>query len=114
MFNCSIFIYCLQFIHNNIFFFSLDSKKFVAPKVLLNPVDDLSINDNILNILDDYIGSNSKYLKPIFLDVYKNKQDINLYYVCIMPLNTKLVNGYYLPYNILSLDPIAQKAIMYV
>lgn len=114
MFDCKVCLYCIGYIHNNIFFCSSQKEKFVPLIIELNQSDNFSMSDYILTLLDSYIGKKSKNIKPIILDIYKNKDKINMYYACILPLDTKLVNGYYIPYNIACLDPIAQKAMVYV
>jgi hypothetical protein len=114
MFNCNVFLYCIQYINNNICLVSLSNSTFLPPHKEVSESDNYHISDYIFDLIDEYTTTNPHSINPLILDIEKKESCINIRYVCTLPIDNKLVKAHYIPYNMLCTDTLVQKAVRYV
>jgi len=73
-----------------------------------------SIKDYVYNVLDSYISTDIKKISLFLLDVEKQESLITVYYVCRLPIDSKVVNAYNIPYQQVLNHKLIQKALPYV
>jgi hypothetical protein len=114
MFDCKIylctFLYSTQ--PNNLYVVSSTKEKYTP--IIVEIDNDLSIKDSILNTLDLYIDNNILNTFIQLIDIEKIGNNINVYYVCRLPIGSKLIHGYNIPYQQISAQPIIRKCFNYV
>ena len=113
MFNVNIILYCFCLSLNNFCILSTDSDSVILPKYQIPEDISLSIEDVLYNLVSEYIHISPKCIKYHNFDIIKNGSDIDICYVSILPIDTKVVNVFRIPYN-MSSDPLIHKAIRYV
>jgi len=112
MFDCNIILYC--FILENGYINIISSKQYnFEPLMYKIHNDSLSIQDSIYNLFSEYILTNPQYIKYYNFSIEKNDNNINIYYSAILPIGTKVVDAFKMPYDTVS-DPFVHKALRYV
>jgi len=115
MFNTTIQLYVLSFDFekNERCFVSTDSNLYLPLQQLIEH-NSLSIEDNVAELFEKYIQLGFGWVKPIIIDVNKLDENINICYACSIPPGTPLINAYYKSSNVVIINPLARKAILYV
>ena len=58
----------------------------------------------------NYVDLKLEWIDHRLLDIDQDNSIISIYYVCHIPAESKLVNGFFIPINQIVFDPILQKA----
>lgn len=92
---------------------STDNKKYLPPKYKVTR-QDRCIKDCILNLIDDCINQNPKDINTFLMDVVLDDTDLNIYYTCILPIDSKMHNIHKISIQLLMNNPLARRALRYV
>lgn len=88
---------------------SANKDNFDYPSYVLN--DKSSINESKKICFENYISLKLEWIEHRILDISQEKNIISIYYLCNVPIESKTVNGFFIPFNQVVFDPILQKAI---
>lgn len=115
MFKCKIFLCAFLFAlkYNNIYVISQKSDQYVPLEWNIDNSDS-SILDCLYNIIDEHTNAKPNLVSLYFLDVKKEDDTIAIYYVCRLPIDSKINNAYNITLQSASNHPIIKKAIAYV
>jgi len=76
--------------------------------------NNLPINDDLFNLVDEFIGISPLKVPMLLREVEKQEQQIILHYVCNLPIDCKTTKAYNIPYQTAMHHPIIKKSIAYV
>jgi hypothetical protein len=87
---------------------SSDKEKFQYPSI------DLSTKMPILETkkicFENYVSLKLEWIEHRLLDIVQKTDIISIYYVCTIPIESKVINGIFLPVNQVLSDEVLQKA----
>lgn len=116
MFNCRVSVYAFVYSsQTHIPYIVSSTKGHYTPLLMdMNTEEPYSFMDCVYTILDSYVSTSIKKIPLFLLDVKKQESLITVYYVCRLPIDSKVVNAYNIPYHQMINDNLVQKALLYV
>lgn len=116
MFSCKIKI--IAFLYNkhnrSLDLISTTNNSYCPLEISVSHVENLSFYDYALNIIDEYISVDIKKISLKLLDAVKEDSNITIYYVCLLPIGSRLVRSYNISHHTLTTHPLIKKALNYV
>jgi hypothetical protein len=88
---------------------SSDKNQFQYPSCSIS--DTISISEAKKICFENYVSLKLEWIEHRLLDVAQEKDIISIYYVCSIPIESKVVNGIFMPINKIVADTILQKGI---
>lgn len=88
---------------------SADKNEFQYPSFRIT--DKVSILEAKKTCFENYISLKLEWIEHRLLDVGQENDIISIYYVCSIPIESKVVNGVFMPINKIVADNILQKGI---
>lgn len=92
---------------------SEEETRFVPLKYKISK-EDRSIKDCVYNIIDICINRQPKSINTFLMEIILQDNEIHIYYVCVLPLDSKIATGYRIPAQSFMHVPLLAKAIQYV
>ena len=90
---------------------SEEEKNLVIPSIVLDKSDNLLGKHKLF--FESYTGLEYGWIEHKLLDIVQIEDMINIYYHSVLPIETKLENGFFVETSPFIYNPIVQKAIMY-
>lgn len=117
MFESRIYLYA--FVYNTAghmpFVVSMNPNNYVPPCETMSVTDNLEIKDYLYNLLDNCGVIKIRNISFFLLDIEKQDKNIDIHYMCVLPIGCKLINVYNIEYyKAASSYPMLKKAIRYV
>jgi hypothetical protein len=116
MFNCYVILYVFRYDANlqTLCFVSDSEHKIIPIKKQISDTEHQNIYDCIYDLLDEYLGQKSEFSTILLIDAIRQDNDIILNYMCKVPIDCKMINGYNIPSSLACADLGVRKAIRYV
>lgn len=76
--------------------------------------EDKSIKDCVYNLIDSCINRQPKNISTFLMDIILQDAEIHVYYVCVLPLDSKISYGHKIPMQSFMHIPLVTKALKYV
>lgn len=92
---------------------SEEERRFVPLKYKVSQ-EDRSIKDCVYNLIDSCINRQPKNVNTFLMEIILQDNEIHVYYVCVLPLDSKIETGYEIPAQSLMHVPLLAKALKYV
>lgn len=116
MFDCCInlcaFVYSLE--NSGQPYVVSEEERQYAPLKYKISNEDRSIKDCVYNLIDDCINKSPQNINTFLMDVILQENQVNIYYVCLLPLDSKIFKGYKIPMKSFMHIPLLTKALKYV
>lgn len=91
---------------------SCNKKEFVYPSFRLN--NSISLANAIKLCFENYVSLKLDWIEHKLLDINQENDIISIYYVCNIPIESKLLNGFFIPTHQVIFDSTLQKARSYI
>lgn len=88
---------------------SSDKEQFQYPTVYAS--ENVSILEAKKMCFENYVSLKIEWIEHRLLDIVQENDIISIYYVCTIPIESKVVNGIFMPVNKIVADSILQKGI---
>lgn len=92
---------------------SLSEDKYKSLMITVS-ADDESITTCLGQLFEKHINLSFGWIKPVLVDLVKEKDNMIAYYACNIPPGTDLIDAYYISANIALIDNKARKSLSYV
>lgn len=91
---------------------SSNKNQFIYPSIKLDST--LALNNAKKLCFENYISLKLEWIEHKLLDIVQENNTISIYYVCNIPIESKLTNGFFIPTHQVIFDPVLQKARSYI
>jgi len=91
---------------------SCSKEKFIYPSLKLD--NTVSLDNAKKLCFENYISLKLDWIEHKVLDITQENNTISIYYVCNIPIESKLVNGFFIPTHQVIFDSVLQKARSYI
>lgn len=112
MFNVQIkfIIFSIDITDDKLVHYVLSSSKdqFNYPSIEVSK--DINILSSKKLCFENYISLKLEWIEHRLLDIVQENDIISIYYVCTVPIESKVINGNFLPINKIMVDEVLQKA----
>lgn len=100
--------------NNNISTYVLSSNQenLELPSIKLNTEHSIDLVKKLC--FENYVDLKLEWIEHKLIDILKEETNINIYYTCRIPIESKLVNGLFIPINKALFDKTVQKASRYI
>lgn len=115
MFDCTVYLCAFIYSGSSGLPFVISSERNRYKPLLYKVCEsDASIKDCIYTIIDEYTNAKPDSVRLFLLETEKKNKAINIYYMCVLPIDTKIDNAYNIPLSLASNNPLVKKSLMYV
>lgn len=113
MFNVNIkfIVMSIDIQDSKLLHYVLSSNKDEFQYPTLNVSENIPILQAKKMCFENYVSLKLEWIEHRLLDIIQENSIISIYYVCTIPIESKIVNGIFMPVNKIVADSILQKGI---